>query len=318
MAGFVVGRHLLFPGVDHPVLTLRAGDDPVHGLFKIDHEDRLLVASRRHDGRFIDQVCEVGAAESWSLFGQCVKRDFRGQGLPRGVDLQDVLAPFDVGQVQGHLAVKASGSQQCRVQDVWTVGGGEHDDVRVGLESVHLNQDLVQGLFPLVVPAAQTGAPVAAHRVDLVHEHDTGGVTLGLIEQVPDPRRSDAHEHLHEFGTAYVEEGHPGFSGHGPGHQGLAGAGLSDQQDALGDAGAQRKEPLGEFEKLDHFLEFRFGLVHPGHVVERHRGLVEGRHLGAAAAETHGLVVTALGLAHHEQDQAAEEDQRQKVQHQPK
>ena len=268
MAGFVVGRHLLFPGVNHAALTLGSGDDPVHRFFEVFHEDGLFVVSRRHDGCFVDQVREIGAAETRSLLGQCIERDLRGQGLPSGMDLQDVFPALDIRQVHGHLAVKASGPQKGRVQDVRPVGGGYHDDIGVGLETVHLNQYLVQGLFAFVVSTAQTGATVAAHRVDLVHEYDTGGVTLGLVKKVPNPRRADAHEHLHELGTADVEEGYTGFSSHGPGHQGLAGAGCAHKQHALGYAGSQREEPLREFEELDDFFEFRLGLIHARHVIE--------------------------------------------------
>ncbi len=44
----------------------------------------------------------------------------------------------------------------------------------VGLEAVHLDQHLVQGLFALVVAAAEAGAALAADRVDLVDEDDAG------------------------------------------------------------------------------------------------------------------------------------------------
>ena len=40
------------------------------------------------------------------------------------------------------------------------------------IEPVHLHQQLVQRLLALVVPAAETGAAVATHRVDLVDEDD--------------------------------------------------------------------------------------------------------------------------------------------------
>ena len=66
----VVGRHLFFPGVDQPVLALRSGDNTVHRLFEVVHEDLFLVASGGHDGRLIDQVRELCAAEPWCFLGQ--------------------------------------------------------------------------------------------------------------------------------------------------------------------------------------------------------------------------------------------------------
>src|SRR5205814_9801697 len=66
-----------------------------------------------------------------------------------------------------------------RVQHVRPVGGRDDDDVSVGVEAVHLDQQLVEGLLALVVTAAEAGATLAADRVDLVHEHDAGRVLLG-------------------------------------------------------------------------------------------------------------------------------------------
>ena len=167
------------------------------------------------------------------------------------------------------------------------------------------------------MPATQTGSPVPAHGVYLVDEDDARRVTLGLVEQVSNPGRPNTNEHLDEFASAYVKEGYSRLAGHRPGQQRLAGSRLAHQQDPLGDPGAQGKEPLRVLEELHHFFEFVLGLFHPGHVGKGHPGTIEGHHPGAAAAEAHGLIVAALGLAHHEQDEATEEDQRQEVEQQP-
>jgi energy-converting hydrogenase Eha subunit H len=54
----------------------------------------------------------------------------------------------------------------------------------VRLETVHLDEQLVQGLFALVVTAAEAGAAMTADRVDFVDEDDAGRVLLALLEQV--------------------------------------------------------------------------------------------------------------------------------------
>ena len=309
----VVGRHFLFSDADDPALPLRAGDDPLHRFLKLGHVDCLQVLSGSQQGGLVDQIGQVSAAEPGCFLGQGVHLDLGGDGLSGGVDVEDGLASRDVGQVQGDAAVEAPGTQQCRVEDVGAVGGCDDDDVGVGLEAVHLHQDLVQGLFPLVVASAQSGSPVAAHGVNLVDEDYAGGVALGLVEEVPHTGRTDSDEHFNELAAADVEEGHPCLAGNGAGQQGLARARRANQQHSLGDAGAQGQEPLRVLEELDDFLEFLFGLVHSRHIVEGNGGAVEGQHPGPAASEAEGLVVASLGLAHHEQDQAAEEDQRQEV-----
>src|SRR3546814_7024735 len=79
-----------------------------------------------------------------------------------------------------------------------------------------LDQKLVRRLFPLVVAAAQAGAPMAADGVDLVDEDDAGRVLLALLEHVADARRADADEHLDEIGARDGEERHVRLAGHGP------------------------------------------------------------------------------------------------------
>ena len=155
--------------------------------------------------------------------------------------------------------------------------------------------------------AAEAGAALAADRVDLVDEDDARRVALGLVEQVADAARADAHEHLDELGAGDAEERDAGLAGDGAGQQGLAGARGPDQQDAARDAGAERVELLRVLEELDDFLELRLGLVDAGHVVERDDRLVAEEHPGTALAEAEGLVIRALGLSHHEEDEAADD-----------
>src|SRR5262249_40584655 len=132
---------------------------------------------------------------------QYVELNVLVQRLALAVDLEDGDAALDVGGVDDHLAVEAAGAKQGRVEDVRAVGRGDDDDVRVGVEAVHLNEDLVQRLLALVVAAAEACATLAADRVDLVDEDDAGRVALGLVEQVADTRGADADEHLDELGA---------------------------------------------------------------------------------------------------------------------
>src|SRR2546426_935554 len=50
--------------------------------------------------------------------------------------------------------VEATRAEQGRIEDIRTVGRRHQDDAFVRFEAVHLNQQLIQGLFALVVPAA--------------------------------------------------------------------------------------------------------------------------------------------------------------------
>src|ERR1700724_2730032 len=60
--------------------------------------------------------------------------------------------------------------QQRRVEHVRPVGGGNQNDAFIGLEAIHLDEQLVQRLLAFVVAAAKASATVAADGVDLIDE----------------------------------------------------------------------------------------------------------------------------------------------------
>ena len=174
-----------------------------------------------------------------------------------------------------------------------------------------LDEDLVQGLLSFVVTAAQACAAMATNGVYFVHEHDAGGVPLGLVKEVAHTSGANADEHLDELAAADGEEGDGGFAGDGAGKESLAGARGANEEDAAGNAGAEGEEPVGVLEKLDYFLKLGLGLICAGNVGEADGGPAGEDHLGLAAAKVHGLVAAALGLAHEEDDQRAKEDEGQ-------
>ncbi len=211
------------------------------------------------------------------------------------MDLQDGLPALQVRQLHGHPAVEPPGPQQRGVQGLGPVGGGQDDHALAALKAVHLRQELVQGLLPLVVAAHAGAAALFADGVDLVDEHDAGGLLIGLPEQVPDLVGSHAHEHLHELRAGDGEEGHFRLPGHGLGQQGLAGARRAHQQDALGHLRADLLVLPWVVEEVHHLHQVLLGLVLSGYVGEFDAGLAGDVDLGTALAELHG---TAHGAAH--------------------
>ena len=200
--------------------------------------------------------------------------------------MQDLLAPGDVRVGHDDLAVEAAGAQQRRIEHVGPVGGRDEDDAFVGLEAVHLDQQLVERLLALVVAAAEAGAAMAADRVDLVDEDDAGRVLLGLLEHVAHAAGADADEHLDEVGARDGEERHVGLAGDGAGEQRLAGAGRADEQRAARDAAAEALELLRIAQELDDLLQVVLGLVDAGDVLERDAAVPLGQKLGLATCRS--------------------------------
>src|SRR5205807_2406837 len=113
-------------------------------------------------------------------------------------DAENLLASLEVGRAHRHLAIEAAGTKERGIQNIRPVGGRDDDDALVLGEAIHLDEQLIEGLFPLLV-AQRVAAATAAYRVELVDEHDAGGMTPRVLEQAADARRADAGVHLDEI-----------------------------------------------------------------------------------------------------------------------
>ena len=301
VARLVVGGQPPLVFRHHPALLLRPGDDLDHRLLEVRHGDELLVLPGGQKGPLVDQVLQVRAGEAAGPLGQDPQVHVLGERLVAHMDRQDLLPAPAVGTAHVDLPVEPSGTQQGGIQNVRPVGGRQDHHAGVAAEAVHLHQQLVEGLLPLIVAAAQARAPLASHGVDLIDEHHRGGHLLGLLEEVPHPAGAHAHVQLHEVGAGDGQELDPGLPGHGLGQQGLAGARRAHQQHALGDPGPQFQILFGLFEEAHDFPQLLLLLVGPGHIGEADLVLAVGPEADAGLAETPALVHAAapLGPDHH-------------------
>ena len=316
VAAFVIGgQHLLFFGHDQR-LALGAHHHLVLGVLELVLRHHALVAPGRHQGGLVDEVHEVGAGEAGRAAGDGLEVDVRRQRHLAHVHLQDLLAAHHVRVRDDHLPVEAARAQQRRVEHVGPVGGGDQDDAFVGLEAVHLDQQLVERLLALVVAAAETGAAMAADRVDFVDEDDAGRVLLGLLEHVAHAARADADEHLDEVGAGDREERHVGLTGNGARNQRLAGAGRADEQHAARNLAAEPLEFSGVAQELDDLLQVLLGFVDARDVLEGDAAVRLGQKLCPRLAEAERLAAGALHLPGQENPHADQRDERQPRQQQ--
>ncbi len=114
-----------------------------------------------------------------------------------------------------------------------------------------------------------------------------GALGPGLLEEVADPGRAHADEHLHELRAGDAEKnGTPASPATARASSVLPGPGRPDQQDALRDPAAEPAELLRGLQEVDDLLQLLLGLVDAGHV--REGGLDPGLHVDARAAASRG------------------------------
>jgi len=140
--------------------------------------------------------------------GDHLQIDLRGKLHIFSVNAQDGLAPGNVRPVNQHVPVKPSRAQQRRVQRLRPVGGRQDHHTAAVIKAVHLHQQLIQGLFALIVPAGDAGISHLADGIKLVDEYDAGGLGPRLTEKIAHSGRPHPHKELHEVGTADGKEGH--------------------------------------------------------------------------------------------------------------
>src|SRR3712207_6770294 len=102
-----------------------------------------------------------------------------------------------------HAPVETPGPKESLVEHVGLVGGGKNDHALFAGETVHLGEDLVEGLLLLGRSPDRRLTAAAAYGIELVDEDDRRGVLAGLLEEVPHAAGAHAHEQLDELGGAY-------------------------------------------------------------------------------------------------------------------
>ena len=228
--------------------------------------------------------------------------------------VQDLLAACQIRVSHRDLTVETARAQQRRIQNVRAVGGGHEDHTVTVAETIHLHQQLVQGLLALVVAAAHAGATLAADRVNLVHEDDARRVLLRLLEQVAHTGGTHADKHLHEVGTGDREERHSGLARHGAGQQSLTGTGRTVQQHAARNLRTQGLVAGGVGQEVADLIQLLHCLIRTGDIVEGGIRIVLVQLLGGGLAKAEGAHATAtLHAGQHEHQQA--EDQQHRQQH---
>jgi hypothetical protein len=292
----------------HHEVSGGAEEHLVQRVAEVVHRHVLAPAPGGEQRCLVDQVGEVRADHARGDRREPVEVDAVVERRVPGMDGEDLAPAPLVRSTDRHSTIEATGPQQRRVEDVDSVGGRDHDHALEAGEAVHLREDLVQRLLPLVDAAAgPRSAPRAPDGVDLVDEDD-GRRNLARFRKEPaHAAGADADDHLDELRGGRGEEGDVRLAGHRPRQERLPRSRRAFEQDAAGDRGAEPAIAPRITEHVDEFPQLVLHLVDPGDVVEgdaRSRvGVVEARPRPAEREPA------AREQAAEEHDVEADEDQ---------
>jgi predicted flap endonuclease-1-like 5' DNA nuclease len=224
------------------------------------------------------------------------------------MDTQDAGATLKIWKSDIDLTIETSRTQQGLIQNVNTIGSSNGNDSWVTVETVHLDQNLVHGLFSLVVTAGVSSTTLATYRIDLINKDDARGVLLSLSENVTYTRCTNTNKHLNEFRTRNTDERNSGFASDGLGKKSFTGTGRTVQNNSTGDLTSIRGVGLWLLQKVNNFGQFQFGSVASGNIIKsdsrvRHHldfSLALSKPHWVAWAATHATTGTSRASAQEE------------------
>ena len=220
-------------------LFLRAHLHTGGGVVNFCHSQCFLFAAHSQQSSLVEQVFQVCTGKADGVLSHFFQIHIRAKGLVAGMDFQNVLTALCIRSIHGNLAVKTTGAQQRRIQYIRPVGGSHYDNTAVGAKAVHLYQQLVQGLLPLIITAAGAGTSVTAHSINLINKYNGRCLLLGLLKQVAHTRSTHAHIHLYKVRAGNGQKRCAGLTGHSTSQQSFTGTGRAHQQHASRNTGAQ-------------------------------------------------------------------------------
>jgi hypothetical protein len=186
------------------------------------------------------------------------------------VDRENLGATLRVGGVYLNLSIESPRAKKSGVKDVRTVRRGDHDDVLPWLEAIHLDEELIQCLFALVVATAHSGATVSTNGVDFVDENDGGRVLFGDVEEVTNTAGTDADKHFDEVRAGNRIERYRCLTRDGASKQSFTRSRRPVQQNALRDSCPDFFELFGVLKELFDLVKLFDCFVCTGDIGERH------------------------------------------------
>ncbi len=292
MACFVISSTFFVCLGNNTALFLGTHDDFIDSFIELEVADHIFSCPGSKDGRLIEQVCKIRSGETARHAGNHFEIDIRSEGFIAGVNLEDRLSALDIGKIDIDLSVKTTGTKQRTVENVRTVGCRHDNDTFIGFKTVHLNENLVESLFTLVVTATKACPSLTSDSINFVDEDNAGLIAFCHIEQVTHTRGTNTDIHFHEVRTADREERNPCFPCNGFCKQGFTCSGRAYKQNTLRNLCSEIRELFRALQEFNDFLKFFLFLLCPGNVREPNLDiggdsclrLAEVHYLSAAAA----------------------------------
>mmetsp|Transcript_2465 Transcript_2465/g.5107 ORF Transcript_2465/g.5107 Transcript_2465/m.5107 type:complete len:348 (+) Transcript_2465:713-1756(+) len=268
MAGFMVGNQFLLLQLRIASFLLKSHHDTVNSSINFFPSNSGLGLAGSSDGSFIHQVLKLGTRESRSTAGDGFKINIRFKGLATRVNTQDTSAALEVWQVNSHLTIKTSRSEERLIKDINSVSGCNCDDSWVSIKTIHLNQNLIDSLFTFIISTGISSTTLATNSIDLINENNTGSILPGLSKDITDARSTDTHKHFNKFRTTDTDERDTSFSGNSLGQKSFSSTRRSIEDDTPRNTASILCVCLGFLQKVNNLSKFQLGTITSSNIIK--------------------------------------------------
>mmetsp|Transcript_20337 Transcript_20337/g.24378 ORF Transcript_20337/g.24378 Transcript_20337/m.24378 type:complete len:242 (+) Transcript_20337:1186-1911(+) len=241
-------------------------------MFKFLHIHSSLQVPCRHKGSFVAHVSNISSCKTRSKRCKplCVIFHLLFQLKLFQVDHEDLLTALYVWVVDSYLPIETAGSQQCFVKDIWSVRTSKHNDTSCGGKTIHFNEELIQGIFSLVIAsdATSTSATGATNGVYFIYEDDRRTLLTGLREEVAYTSWAYADIHFHEIGATNGQERDFCLSSCCLGQESLTSSRWTYEQSSLGNRRPKLLVLIRVLEEMHKLHNFNLRLITSSDVFE--------------------------------------------------
>ena len=103
------------------------------------------------DCRLVQEIFKIRTRKAGCGLGNLLQIHILAERLVLGMDMENFFPSFDIRHADRHFAVKASRTQNSRIQNVDAVGRCHDNDAFVDAEAVHFHEELIQRLLPFIM-----------------------------------------------------------------------------------------------------------------------------------------------------------------------
>src|SRR6056300_1888482 len=160
-----------------------------------------------------------------------------------------------------NLTVETTWTEEGVIEDVDTVRSSDDHNTSLIIETIHLGQELVNGLLTLVIGWHISTTTLLTNSINLIDEHDTRLILSCLLEKFAYALGSNTYEHLNEVRGRTLDEGDIGLTSDGSSEEGLTRTWSTSEEGTTRNLSTTSIVAFRFFEEIHNLFELLFGRV---------------------------------------------------------